>query len=164
MLFRSQARTIQLGTVLAFRIAVSHGIGAFGVALGYPGIGNGYPVYSTANHIREFTYGSLVTGTLNAGAKQLATPPWAAGVPGFEGFSVRRGGGGWGWAELEIGVDGDGFPDSVTLLGMAYEIGTNINAGELPPPVPEPGTAGLMLLALGAAGVAVLRKRKQVRE
>jgi hypothetical protein len=28
-------------------------------------------------------------------------------------------------------------------------------------PTPEPGTAGLMLLALGAAGVTLLRKRKQ---
>jgi len=88
---------------------------------------------------------------------------WAAGVPGFEGFRFATGLGqfDYGWAELQIGLDGSGYPDSVTLLGMAYDSsGASIAAGELPAQTPEPGAAGLMLLALGAAGVTLLRKRK----
>ena len=89
---------------------------------------------------------------------------WVAGVPGFEGFRFATGLGGvdYGWAELEVGADGNGIPDSVTLLGLAYDnTGAAIDVGQTVA-TPEPGSAGLMLLALGAAGVALLRKRKQI--
>jgi hypothetical protein len=85
-------------------------------------------------------------------------------VPGFEGFRFATAGHfDYGWAELKVGVDGSGYPDSVTLLGMAYNStpGAAILAGQTGAGAPEPGTAGLMLLALGAAGVTVLRKRRQ---
>jgi hypothetical protein len=88
---------------------------------------------------------------------------WAAGVPGFEGFrfAAAHGQTDYGWAELEYGIEGDGIQDSVTLLGLAYDdTGGSITAGEMAP-TPEPGTAGMMLLALGAAGVTALRKRKK---
>jgi hypothetical protein len=88
---------------------------------------------------------------------------WVAGVPGFEGFKFGTGHGqfDYGWVELQIGVDHSGYPDSVTLLGMAYSTtpGGAILAGQTESEMPEPGTAGLMLLALGAAGVTLLRKR-----
>jgi PEP-CTERM motif len=91
---------------------------------------------------------------------------WTAGKPGFEGFRFATADGNYdyGWAELELGVDGNGVLDSLTLLGLAYN-DTNgpIDAGqtsESPDPSPEPGTAGLMLLALGAAGVTILRNRR----
>jgi hypothetical protein len=88
---------------------------------------------------------------------------WVPNQPAFEGlrFATNLGQTDYGWAELKFGVNGNGLPDSVTLLGMAYNSsGGSITAGE----TPEPGTAVLMLLALGAAGVAVLRKQRQKAE
>lgn len=102
------------------------------------------------------------------GNSTVTMGPWAASVPGFEGFRFATLGAPgefhYGWAELEYGADGNGVPNSLTLLALAYNetAGAPITAGELPAPTPEPGTAGLMLLALGAAGVALLRKRKQI--
>ena len=60
-----------------------------------------------------------------------------------------------GWIEYQ----GDANSLSGTILGWAYEStpGAPINAGA----VPLPGTLGLGLLALGAAGVARLRQRKK---
>jgi hypothetical protein len=98
---------------------------------------------------------------------------WVPGVPGFEGFRFAtnplqplNGNYDYGWAELEVNVDNNGVPVSVTLLGLAYNNVANapIEAGqttESPNASPEPGTAGLMLLALGAAGVTVLRHRRR---
>lgn len=104
---------------------------------------------------------------------------WKSGVPGFVGFKFTTGvstGDGtvrqldYGWAEVEFNGDANGVPDSVTLLGLAYDAsGAPITAGDTGVSVggpsaiaatPEPGTAGLILLSLGAAGVAVLRKRQ----
>ena len=61
----------------------------------------------------------------------------------------------FGWIEYQ----GDANSLSGTILGWAYESNpaAPINAGA----VPLPGTFGLGLLALGAAGVARLRQRKK---
>ena len=69
---------------------------------------------------------------------------------------------------MAFNADANGVPDSVTLLGLAYDAsGAPITVGDIGgssvsavAPAPEPGTAGLILLSLGAAGVAVLRKRQ----
>jgi hypothetical protein len=86
---------------------------------------------------------------------------WVPGVPGFEGFEFAAlGRTDYGWAELEVGVNGNGVPDSLTLLGLAYDhTGAPIETGQTASGTPEPGSAGLMLLALGAAGVTALRNR-----
>ena len=89
---------------------------------------------------------------------------WKSGVPGFVGFRFSTTGSGhqfdYGWAEVEFHADSNGVPNSVTLLGLAYNAsGGPINTGQTAPSTPEPGTAGLILLALGAAGVAVLKNR-----
>jgi hypothetical protein len=87
---------------------------------------------------------------------------WVPGVPGFEGLSFKTAGGqtDYGWAELEIGVDANGFPDAATLLGLEY----NTTGGPIETPgAPEPGSASLMLLALGAAGVTALRRHRSSR-
>ena len=160
---------IQLPDV-AFRIEVNHNTTGFrsGEARGYIG-STGSILIGPDGSPRNLVAGSLIssqaghfTNSLTQGLEQkgeLNRGNWVPGVPGFEGFRI---GSNFGWAELEVGVDGDGYPDSVTLLGLAYNnSGAPIMAGELPPMAPEPGTAGLMLLALGAAGVTVLRKRRQ---
>ena len=88
---------------------------------------------------------------------------WKSGVPGFVGFRFSTTGTAhqfdYGWAEVEFHADPNGVPNSVTLLGLAYDAsGAPIDTGQTVSQTPEPGTAGLILLALGAAGVAVLKK------
>jgi hypothetical protein len=87
--------------------------------------------------------------------------------PGFEGFRFGTGHGGfdYGWAQISWSANGAGIPDSVTLYALAYDNTPNqaIDVGDSgPSETPEPGTAGLMLVALGAAGVGVLRKQKAI--
>ena len=91
---------------------------------------------------------------------------WKTGVPGFVGFRFTTSTNhqlDYGWAEVEFNVDGNTLPNSVTLLALAYDSsGAAIAAGDTGvSSTPEPGTAGLMLLALGAVGVTVLRGRKR---
>jgi len=91
---------------------------------------------------------------------------WQTGVPGFVGFRFSTATShqvDYGWAEVEFNVDGNGLPNSVSLLALAYDSsGAAIAAGDTGiSSTPEPGTAGLMLLALGAVGVTVLRGRKR---
>ena len=96
----------------------------------------------------SFTFG----GRRDTGLLQL-------GVPGCFGFRTSLGD--FGWAELEVNADRDGFANSVTLLAAAYDdTGAPILTGDTgESATPEPGTAGLALLALGAAGVTALRRR-----
>jgi len=106
-------------------------------------------------------------GLLKAKNVGSANGNWVTDVPAFEGFRFGTGLGqfDYGWAELRVGVQ-NGLPNSVALLGMAYNDnpGASILAGQTTEDssAPEPGTAGLMLLALGAAGVTLLRRRKQI--
>jgi hypothetical protein len=91
---------------------------------------------------------------------------WKTGVPGFVGFQFPTSNSQqaeYGWAEVEFNLDSNGLPDSVTLLALAYDSsGAPIAAGDTGVSnTPEPGTAGLMLLALGAIGVTALRGHKR---
>lgn len=121
----------------------------------------------SANAGRFFTNDSVLKAKneLFPGFTQrLTIGEWVPGQPAFEGFRFATSHGltDYGWAELKIGADANGYPDSVTLLGMAYNSsGGMIEAGQTSG-APEPGTAGLMLLALGAAGVTVLRRMRQI--
>jgi MYXO-CTERM domain-containing protein len=69
----------------------------------------------------------------------------------------------YAWAELNLSFNGTNSY-SVTLEGFAYQSipNTPIMAGDTGI-TPEPGTAGLALLALGACGLAAWRRRKQAR-
>jgi len=70
-----------------------------------------------------------------------------------------------GWAEIRV----DDI-DSITLLGYAYEdtgmpirIGDTGNGEPGPGPAPAPEPSTLALFALGATGLAALRRRRLIR-
>lgn len=68
----------------------------------------------------------------------------------------------YGWVRLEYA--GIPSPDSITAIDWAYETAVNekIAAGQTVEVsgAPEPGTAAMSLLALGAAGVLALRRKR----
>jgi hypothetical protein len=68
----------------------------------------------------------------------------------------------YGWLRLKVTDDSDGVPDAISLLAESSNpsvFGQYGTAGESISTVPEPG--GLALLAIGAAGVMELRRRRQ---
>lgn len=81
----------------------------------------------------------------------------------------------FGWAEINTVTNftpggmgpfcGANCTYSVTLEGWAFEdtAGMGIDAGDTGI-TPEPGTAGLLLLGMGAVGLAAWRKRKQAQK
>lgn len=82
----------------------------------------------------------------------VAESPWAPGDTGYLGLRVSISGvTSYGWAQVMIGLD-----STVTVLDFAYndEQDASILAGQ----VPEPHSA--LLLALGASGVAAMRRRR----
>jgi hypothetical protein len=111
----------------------------------------------------------LVNGSYQLGAFNVAQP-------GFAGIEFNTGAQPtsatsnnptkihYGWIELAYGGSPD--PTSITAIDWAYNsvAGQAIAAGEISEPVntatPEPGTAALSLLAMGAAGVLAWRRNK----
>jgi hypothetical protein len=119
----------------------------------------------------SFQYGHFHLKTRSAGSSTIAgkisgsSGQWASGVTGFAGFRFQTNSYSstarinYGWLELKMNMSVDNYPDSVTLLAGAYDdSGSPITT---PGATPEPGTAGLLLLAMGAAGVTALRRRKK---
>ena len=84
---------------------------------------------------------------------------WPQSKQGFAGFSFTTGKGGtdYGWVRLEFTIGSNQVADSITALDWAYTNGpiTSGSSG-----TPEPSTFAMALLAAGAAGVGVLRKRR----
>ena len=81
---------------------------------------------------------------------------------GFMGVQTRQGN--FGWIQVHVSARTPGNPSSLTIIDYAYDdSGAHIRAGDTGIRVPEPATAamaGLGLLAMGAAGVRRMRKRK----
>jgi LPXTG-motif cell wall-anchored protein len=65
---------------------------------------------------------------------------------------------------FQVTLDGSGFPTQLEVISWAYNdvAGAPIEAGQTTEvgATPEPSTAALGLLALGAAGILALRKRR----
>jgi MYXO-CTERM domain-containing protein len=82
---------------------------------------------------------------------------------GFVGFS--NGFGNYAWIRLSVSDAGSpGYTNELTVIDYAYNTvaGETIDAGEgIPTSTPEPSTSALGLLASGAAGIAVWRRRRK---
>jgi len=78
---------------------------------------------------------------------------------GFLGFLNSSGD--LGWLQVKVTISG-GFPSQLELISWGYNdvAGAPINAGQTGA-APEPGTLALSLLALGAAGILALRRRRK---
>ncbi len=91
---------------------------------------------------------------------------FVSGVAGYIGLQVQ--GDEYGWVKLTYTAGGvDGIPSVLTVNAWDLDLTPNqaIDAGlEAPVSTPEPGTAGLGLLALGAAGVIALRRSHARKE
>ncbi len=102
--------------------------------------------------------GTLASGGFTTGGNFFRYGNWnAPPIPnsGYVGFRFGTTGDlHYGWADITINAD-----YSVTLRGFAYEstAGATITAGA----IPEPGAASLLLLGLGAGGMAAYRSRSR---
>jgi PEP-CTERM motif-containing protein len=97
-------------------------------------------------------------GTLQKSSNNGVHGQWGPGiVTGFLGIELP--GSDYGWIEVRVTNTGN-LPTKEEILGWAYNDAGTIEAGELPSPTPEPGTAGLALLALGSAGLIAWRRRR----
>jgi LPXTG-motif cell wall-anchored protein len=103
----------------------------------------------------------LYKDTTNATTRTIGR--FGAGASnGFLGF--QNAAGDLGWLHVQVTIDGSGFPSQLELIAWAYNdvAGAPIEAGQTTEAAatPEPGAAALGLLALGAAGILALRKRR----
>src|SRR5579864_6850508 len=123
----------------------------------------------------QFNAGSSI-GPAGAGQNYVSHPAQAVDLLGstedvtsFFGLEFNLSGVGpnFGWVEVErnFTASGSGANEVVTVKGYAYETQTNtdIQAGNMGV-TPEPATSSLMLLGLGAAGLAAWRKRKAAKQ
>lgn len=158
------------------RFPGSYDSGAAGLAA-YGGVlvaGTASPAYSSARRLSSGatigpggifdSYGAGLRGVFRSGSYSTVYGQWpggaAPGTTGFAGLYFYDYGGDkhYAWLRLRLENDADGYPDKITVVDWAYQTTPDapIRAGQ---EVPEPSPLGL--LALGAAGVAALRRRRR---
>jgi hypothetical protein len=106
---------------------------------------------------------AMISSIRSASGRSLSTGSSAIdfedGVDGFAGFRFERADGiHYGWARLNLDLD----TITLTIRDWAYQ--STPDAAIAVGAVPEPGTSALALLAAGAAGVAVWRRRQWKEE
>lgn len=128
------------------------------------------PNYNTANTALNYggalrfhaatTGGSFLYGLWNPGLSAATTGFAGVVIGSYNNTSVNQ----FGWLHFKLTTDALNRTDSLTLIDWAFESvpGASIHVGDKgtapgPAPIPEPST--LSLLALGAAGAALRRKR-----
>jgi hypothetical protein len=123
-------------------------------------INGGVGGLSIAGILRQHTVASKTVGN-QVGPHTFHNTDGAFGsgnVTGFVGFKTPSGD--LGWLQVQVNDAGSpGYPNEAEVIDWAYDnSGAPIAAGDTG--VPEPGTAALSLLALGAVGILALRKRR----
>lgn len=111
---------------------------------------------------------SVVNGSPGASTSGSFVPAKGKANTGYLGFKAKEDGHTYyGWLRVRVNGDSNGAPDQVSLVSINGIFGAyapdadSIIAGELA--VPEPSATaltGLGLLAVGAAGVREMRRRK----
>jgi hypothetical protein len=83
-----------------------------------------------------------------------AQPAWLPGVKGYAGFSFSYNGQtDYGWVKLQYTLGANGLANEIDVSDVQFTLPDG-------PSTPEPSTAALSILAAGASGVAVLRRRR----
>jgi hypothetical protein len=161
--------------------------GQLGVAIGGGASGVGFLLHSST--VKRLSSGAVISGAGNTATSEFANGfvsgpggiaargnfrttygyvgtfdrGWSQ-TKGFAAFSFNPGSGAdYGWVRLQFTVGQDGTLDSITAIDWAYQDdGSAILAGDTGiSATPEPSTAALTLLAVGAAGVEALRRRRK---
>jgi MYXO-CTERM domain-containing protein len=126
----------------------------------------GARVFAASSKLINFAYGAPISGPSSAlaasaplffkhGAFSSGGGNFGNGATGIAGFQLSNGDLGW----IKLRWDsGDGLPSTLTALKWAYDTtpGEAVLAG-----TPEPGTASMALLAMGAAGLLAWRRRRR---
>ncbi len=135
-------------------------------------VGQGIKHLSAGATIKSPVTGSNFQGSTNllfghavsaAGhVSSLGAAGWGA-KNGYIGFDFKNGETtDYGWIKLSFTTTENGAAGSFNIESYAYDdSGAAIQAGA-GTPTPEPGTSSLALLAIGAAGITALRRRKSV--
>jgi MYXO-CTERM domain-containing protein len=152
----------------AFVMSVFQRIGSYGSLTGNAGVRNRgvhfLVVPSVGLKLGSGARISSLAGRFLPGYAGSGISHWTTGKTAFAGFKFTSGTNptDYGWVRLVYTVSGNGEPNSITAIDWAWGPGP-ISAGETSS-APEPSTAGLAVLAIGAAGVAALRRRRKASE
>lgn len=142
---------------------------------GYPGrfarqpdlVNGGSLTHGGYGYLGKFARGTTIDGSLFGDAQPYLNPPNTGVAPVWAnttGYSAVQFANGsniyYGW--LKLAVNGDASQISLLAFGYNQTAGASITAGEgLTAAVPEPASAAA-LLAAGAGGLAIYRRRKQI--
>lgn len=114
--------------------------------------------------VKNRTYAqSVALRTIRSGRPQSFGWSRTEGFAGFSFTTVTDHQKDFGWVRLEFTVGSNALINGLTVIDWGYQNnGAAITAGnEGVISAPEPPTADLALLALGAAGVTALRRRRK---